>query len=59
MIATDVTPSRLVAAQQADKQFTDELPPVINFGLVEYFGCLLYSIGCPDDELWRCKGYDR
>jgi Ca-activated chloride channel homolog len=36
MAATDVAPSRLVAAQEAGKQFADELTPGINLGLVEF-----------------------
>ncbi|BBY07428.1 VWA domain-containing protein [Mycobacterium noviomagense] len=36
MAATDVAPSRLAAAQVAGKQFTDELTPGINLGLVEF-----------------------
>lgn len=36
MTATDVAPSRLVAAKVAGKQFTDELTPAINLGLVEF-----------------------
>ncbi|MBS9532273.1 VWA domain-containing protein [Mycobacterium sp. M1] len=38
MRATDVAPSRLVAAQEAGKQFADELTPGINLGLIAYAG---------------------
>lgn len=38
MRATDVEPSRLVAAQEAAKQFADELTPGINLGLIAYAG---------------------
>ena len=38
MRATDVEPSRLVAAQDAAKQFADELTPGINLGLISYAG---------------------
>lgn len=38
MRATDVAPSRLVAAQEAAKQFADELTPGINLGLISYAG---------------------
>jgi Ca-activated chloride channel family protein len=38
MRATDVPPNRLVAAQEAAKQFADELTPGINLGLVSYAG---------------------
>lgn len=34
MRATDVEPSRMVAAQEAAKQFADELTPGINLGLI-------------------------
>jgi Ca-activated chloride channel family protein len=36
MKATDVAPSRLVAAQEAAKQFADQLTPGINLGLITY-----------------------
>lgn len=36
MAATDVPPNRLAAAQEAGKQFADELTPAINLGLVEF-----------------------
>lgn len=38
MEATDVAPSRLAAAQQAAKQFADDLTPGINLGLVAFSG---------------------
>lgn len=38
MRATDVEPSRLVAAQEAAKQFADQLTPGINLGLISYAG---------------------
>ena len=38
MRATDVSPSRLAAAQEASKQFADELTPGINLGLIAYAG---------------------
>jgi Ca-activated chloride channel homolog len=38
MRATDVAPSRLVAAQEAAKQFADQLTPGINLGLISYAG---------------------
>lgn len=38
MRATDVEPSRLVAAQVAAKQFADQLTPGINLGLIAYAG---------------------
>lgn len=38
MESTDVAPSRLAAAQQAAKQFADDLTPGINLGLVAFSG---------------------
>ncbi|MCW4353149.1 VWA domain-containing protein [Hoyosella sp. YIM 151337] len=38
MEATDVLPSRLLAAQEAAKNFADGLPPGLNLGLVSYAG---------------------
>ena len=38
MRATDVSPSRLVAAQEAAKQFAGQLTPGINLGLIAYAG---------------------
>src|SRR6476469_4303744 len=38
MRATDVSPSRLAAAQAAAKQFADELTPGVNLGLISYAG---------------------
>jgi Ca-activated chloride channel homolog len=36
MIATDVAPSRLAAAQQAARQFVKALPPGVQIGLVDF-----------------------
>jgi Ca-activated chloride channel homolog len=36
MRATDISPSRLAAAQEAAKQFADQLTPGINLGLIAY-----------------------
>jgi Ca-activated chloride channel homolog len=38
MRATDVAPSRMAAAQEAAKQFADQLTPGINLGLISYAG---------------------
>jgi Ca-activated chloride channel family protein len=38
MMATDVEPSRLVAAQAAGKSFSEQLPAGINLGLVSFSG---------------------
>lgn len=38
MRATDISPTRMAAAQEASKQFADELTPGINLGLIAYAG---------------------
>ena len=38
MDATDIAPSRLAAAQEASKQFVDDLTPGVNLGLIAYAG---------------------
>jgi Ca-activated chloride channel family protein len=38
MRATDVSPSRMAAAQEASKEFADQLTPGINLGLIAYAG---------------------
>jgi Ca-activated chloride channel family protein len=38
MRATDVSPNRMAAAQEASKQFAEELTPGINLGLIAYAG---------------------
>jgi Ca-activated chloride channel family protein len=38
MRATDVSPNRLAAAQEAGKQFADDLTPGINLGLIAFGG---------------------
>ena len=38
MKATDVSPSRLAATQEAAKQFVDQMTPGVNLGLITYAG---------------------
>ena len=38
MLVIDVSPSRMAAAQEAAKQFVDQLTPGINLGLIAYAG---------------------
>ncbi|MFG1933675.1 VWA domain-containing protein [Mycobacterium sp. NPDC048908] len=38
MRATDISPSRMAAAQEAAKQFVDQMTPGINLGLISYAG---------------------
>jgi Ca-activated chloride channel family protein len=38
MKATDISPSRLAATQEAAKQFVDQMTPGINLGLIAYSG---------------------
>ncbi|WP_101949874.1 VWA domain-containing protein [Mycobacterium sp. 3519A] len=38
MRATDIEPSRMAAAQEAAKQFVDQMTPGINLGLISYAG---------------------
>lgn len=44
MRATDVSPSRLAAAEDAGKQFADELTPGINLGLIAFGGSALVLV---------------
>jgi len=44
MRATDVSPSRLAAAEEAGKQFADELTPGINLGLIAFGGSALMMV---------------
>src|ERR1700704_5964339 len=46
MRATDVEPNRMAAAQEAGKQFADELTPGINLGLIAYGGSSIW-LGSP------------
>jgi Ca-activated chloride channel family protein len=51
MRATDVEPSRLVAAQRAAKEFVDLLPPRINLGLVSFSGSASVAVTPTTDRL--------
>ena len=44
MRATDVSPSRLGAAEEAGKQFADELTPGINLGLIAFGGSAIVLV---------------
>ena len=44
MQSTDVSPTRLAAAEEAGKQFADELTPGINLGLIAFGGSALLLV---------------
>ena len=44
MRATDVSPTRLAAAEEAGKQFAGELTPGINLGLIEFGGSAIVLV---------------
>ncbi|UXA19180.1 VWA domain-containing protein [Mycobacterium sp. SMC-4] len=50
MRATDIAPNRMVAAQEAAKQFADELTPGINLGLVSYAGTATVQVAPTTDR---------
>ena len=58
MECTDVTPSRLQAAQVAAKQFTDGLPPGINLGLVSFAGSATVLVSPTTDHQQVDQGID-
>jgi len=58
MRATDVSPSRLAAAQEAAKQFAEQLTPGINLGLIAYAGTATVLVS-PDHEPRRHQERDR
>ena len=59
MRATDVEPSRLVAAQEAAKQFADELTPGINLGLISYAGTATVLVSPTTDREATKNAIDR
>ena len=58
MRATDVAPSRLAAAQEAAKQFADQLTPGINLGLIAYAGTATVLVSA-DHQPGRHQGGHR
>ena len=50
MRATDVSPNRLAAAQEAAKQFADQLTPGINLGLIAYAGTATVLVSPPTNR---------
>ncbi|MCB0972382.1 MAG: VWA domain-containing protein [Acidimicrobiales bacterium] len=50
MEATDVEPSRLVAAQEAAKSFIEILPPRLNVGLVTFNGAAVVKVAPTQDR---------
>lgn len=50
MRSTDVSPSRLAAAEDAGKQFADELTPGINLGLIAFGGSALMMVSPTTDR---------
>lgn len=59
MRATDVAPSRLVAAQEAAKQFADELTAGINLGLIAYAGTATVLVSPTTDREATKNAIDR
>jgi len=50
MQATDVEPTRIIAAQRAAKEFVDLLPPRINLGLVSFAGSATVAVAPTTDR---------
>jgi Ca-activated chloride channel homolog len=59
MLATDVRPSRMAAAQQAAEQFSDELTPGINLGLVAYAGTAAVLVSPTTDRALMKAAIDK
>lgn len=58
MEATDVTPTRLKAAQVAAKQFTDGLPAPLNLGLISFAGSATVLVSPTTDHQQIDQGID-
>lgn len=58
MEATDVTPTRLKAAQVAAKQFTDGLPAPLNLGLISFAGSATVLVSPTTDHQQVDQGID-
>jgi Ca-activated chloride channel family protein len=58
MEATDVTPTRLKAAQVAAKQFTDGLPGPLNLGLISFAGSATVLVSPTTDHQQVDQGID-
>ena len=58
MEATDVTPTRLKAAQVAAKQFTDGLPTALNLGLISFAGSATVLVSPTTDHQQIDQGID-
>src|ERR1700757_856705 len=58
MRATDVPPNRMAAAQEAAKQFADELTPGINLGLIAYGGTARVLVSPTTDRAKVKRGID-
>jgi Ca-activated chloride channel family protein len=58
MEATDVTPTRLKAAQVAAKQFTDGLPAALNLGLISFAGSATVLVSPTTDHNQVDQGID-
>ena len=59
MVATDVAPSRIEAAKAAGKQFTDELTPGINLGLVAFGGSATLLVAPTTDRAAMSAAIDK
>lgn len=58
MVATDVAPSRLEAAKEAGKRFTQELTSGINLGLVEFAGSATLLVPPTTDRAEMTRAID-